>query len=324
MKLFIICSIPFIISYALSRVVIWRSAGWGLIDLPNARSSHSVPTPRGGGIGIVSGIIAGVAVVYAAGLERFTSLAWLAALTAAMAVTGFVSDRCNSPVRLRLAAQLTMALAAVFILGRAGISWPGALIAIGIAGAVNFYNFMDGIDGLAGAQAAIGGAALAAFGFITGQSWLIFSGLIMAGAAAGFLALNVTPAKIFMGDTGSYAIGFFFACVPLLDGRLFVPVMLVMGTFLFDTIVTLALKPGRGIRWHEAHRSHFYQRAVALGYSHLQVTAAMGALTILFSAGACIYLVSQATAVKTVIVAAELSALVLCAALISKNRRGLA
>jgi Fuc2NAc and GlcNAc transferase len=148
---------------------------------------------------------------------------------------------------------------------------------------INLYNFMDGIDGLAGGEAILVGLIAAAVSWNLGVLSLAAVALLTVSAAAGFLAWNWAPAKIFLGDAGSGFLGFVFAVMALaseLAGR--VPLilwLLLLGVFVFDATLTLARRVFHGDRWYEAHRLHAYQRAVEAGYSHQQVTITCLVLT---------------------------------------------
>ena len=141
----------------------------------------------------------------------------------------------------------------------------------------NLYNFMDGIDGLAAGQAVIAGGALALAASASGALLVANASAALAVAALGFLAFNFPPASIFMGDVGSTAIGFFFACTPFLAGDGAVPVEavgLALALFILDATVTLVRRVVRRERLSQAHRTHFYQRPLALGFGHRRITLA--------------------------------------------------
>jgi UDP-N-acetylmuramyl pentapeptide phosphotransferase/UDP-N-acetylglucosamine-1-phosphate transferase len=266
-----------------------------LLDVPNPRSSHKRPTPRGGGIGIVGGFLLGMAVWSLAGPGLSArALGWLAGALLVAGVS-FVDDLRGLPAPLRLAVHLCGAL----LLTVAGVQ-QGEIplpLALGLAFAwvalvTNIYNFMDGIDGLAGSQAIVAGLALAVAGGLVHNALVACGGALIAAAAGGFLVHNVPPpARLFMGDVGSTFLGFNFAGLSLLGnlgvggGRLpFEFGVVVLAPFLFDGLVTLARRVVRGERWFEAHRSHYYQRLVLSGLGHGQVTAIYAGLALLAAA----------------------------------------
>jgi glycosyltransferase WbpL len=261
----------------------------GMLDHPNARSSHVRPTPRTGGIAIFLAVIAGLAWRGPGVIDTPAHGAFLLGLAGITAV-GFWDDRRGLSPFVRLAFQTT--LAAVFV-GFAGgldrlplpppwdlpLGWLGMPMAIlWIVAVINFYNFIDGIDGLAGLQAVVTGLGLAALGFDPLAS---VAGISLAGASLGFLAHNWSPARIFLGDAGSGLLGFAFAALPLLAPResraatvLFAAISLWF--FLADAVWTLARRVARGDRWYEAHREHLYQRLAHSGLSHAFVTTGLG------------------------------------------------
>lgn len=293
-----------VISFLISLWLIKKKDNLGLLDIPNVRSSHNRPTPKGGGVGIVSGILITLGGCYLIGLIEMEPFKYFIIMVCffAVALLGFCSDRFNLSALNRLILQSLIALIML------GVIYSPSVLEIAkreiilvcvviifqflwLVAITNFYNFMDGIDGLAAMQGIIAGIGIGTFGIILKDESLIPMGLVLTGASAGFLILNLTPAKIFMGDVGSYASGFYIASFILMNEKLLVPVALVLGVFIFDTVVTLMIRIARGERWYQAHRSHFYQRAVSLGYSHLQVTWTLSLISVLLTAMACLYLI---------------------------------
>ena len=231
-----------------------------LLDQPNARSSHSLPTPRGGGVAFV---LVGTAAVALLG-------GWIPSLCLPLALVGFLDDRHNLPVSLRYGAQVATAL--VFLL----IS-PWHLLSIGllpwllllIAGTavINFTNFMDGLDGLvAGCMAVLFSAAA-----LTGMPAL----WPMVGALLGFLLWNWTPAKVFMGDVGSTFLGAVFAGVVLQQASIQASIgLLLVGTPLFaDACLCVPRRLQAGQRVFQAHRLHLFQRLHQAGWPHARVSS---------------------------------------------------
>jgi len=277
----------------------------GVIDVPGHRSSHEVPTPRGGGVAIVVSAISGVTILWVFQVDTIgaPALAVLAG-AAAMGVLGFWDDLKSLPASVRLAVQLAAALLfALFgarldnlwlpFFGEHSLGWAAAPVtALAIAALTNFYNFMDGIDGLAGGQAVLFGGFFAAFAFAAGDPALGLACLGVAAAAGGFLIFNFPPASIFMGDSGSLFLGFFFAATAVAlaakpdPAPPFALCLLVMLTFVFDPAYTLIRRVLRGEKPHHAHRSHLYQRLNILGFRHLPITLGEYALTIMLGATA--------------------------------------
>jgi UDP-N-acetylmuramyl pentapeptide phosphotransferase/UDP-N-acetylglucosamine-1-phosphate transferase len=271
-------------------VVAWlvaaRFRAWALsrawLDVPNDRSSHTVPTPRGGGVGILCGFGIGLALWAAGGGVISTrAFGWLAGALLVSTVS-FVDDIRPLSARLRLTVHVFGAV----LLAVAGVQERDLPVPVALAGAflwvvllTNVYNFMDGIDGLAAAQSIVAGAAYLAAGSALGNPLIATSGGLLAGASAGFLAHNTPPARLFMGDVGATFLGFTFAALPLLAnlgvGGRHLPLefgVAAMAPFLFDALVTLGRRILRGERWFEAHRSHYYQRLVQAGLTHGRVT----------------------------------------------------
>lgn len=290
-----------VISFLTSFWFIRSADRIGLIDMPNPRSSHSRPTPRGGGIGIVTGMMVVLAACFMTGMIGI-DLKYLVIISGffAMALLGFCSDRFNISAIARIILQILIAVIMARLIGCQGsVTIAGLLIPIGriytalaviwLVTVTNFYNFMDGIDGLAAMQGIIAGIGIAFFGIILGNRSLIPMGLVLSGASAGFLVLNFPPARIFMGDTGSYSVGLYIASFALIDDRLVIPIAMVLGVFIFDAAITLTKRVVNGEEWYRAHRSHFYQRAVKSGYSHLQVTLVISIVMAVLTAMACIY-----------------------------------
>jgi UDP-N-acetylmuramyl pentapeptide phosphotransferase/UDP-N-acetylglucosamine-1-phosphate transferase len=267
------------------------------LDFPNQRSSHTRPTPRGGGLVIVAGFFVGLVVwLVMGGTLSPRTFGWLAGALLVASVS-FVDDLQSLPAAPRLIAHLAGAV----ILTLAGVQErdPSLLAALLVAFVyvivlTNVYNFMDGIDGLATTQAIVAGAALGIAGVIQSNPLVsIGGGLLMAGSL-GFVRYNWPPAQLFMGDVGSTFLGFSFAGLPLLasigvgGGRLPIEFGLVLlAPFLFDSVVTLARRVLKGERWYAAHRSHYYQRLVSRGMSHAQVTGLYAGLGVV-AAGAAL------------------------------------
>jgi Fuc2NAc and GlcNAc transferase len=268
-----------------------------LLDHPTERSSHVRATPRGGGIAIVAGAAAGILV---AGAPVPAAAAAVLVGAAAMAMVGLADDRFRLSVGSRLVLQAAAAVAIASLTGGiprlplpAPLDVPTGALAVPLAAlwvmaVVNFYNFMDGIDGLGGGQAAVTGIGVALLAWDPAAAVIAAS---VAGAAAGFLAFNWAPARIFMGDTGSLALGYTFASLPLLapsDDRPEAVFWMVMSLWLFlaDATSTLAARILRGEKWNVPHRDHVYKRLVRAGRSHAAVAGSMMAASAVLTAAA--------------------------------------
>lgn len=270
-----------------------------LLDLPNARSSHDVPTPRGGGLAVVLSFTLVAAGLH--GLEQISfELLMLVLGALPIAIIGFWDDHGHVPARWRLAVQVVSAVWALYWLGGLeSVRFGGEIYDLGRLGPVfavllvvwllNLFNFMDGIDGIAGIE--VISVALSSHWLLVYQS-SPFPGpggtdvllLALAAAASGFLVWNWPPAKIFMGDVGSAFVGFVLAVLALQtssEGTLSLTIWLILfGAFFVDASVTLVRRMLSGQRWYEAHRSHAYQRAARRWASHKRVSLSVLAINL--------------------------------------------
>ena len=262
-----------LVSYAVNAVLVRGLLVATPMDLPNERSLHARPVPRAGGLGILVGSL--VALPVAAGAR----LALLLAL--ALAALSLLDAWRHLPAAVRLAGHL--AAAAVFCATVADLGpVPLAMLVLAVSWMTNLYNFMDGSDGLAGGMAAIGFGTYALAAGLAGDSALMVAAGCVAAAAMVFLRFNFHPARIFMGDVGSIPLGFLAAALGVLGVQRgvwpwWVP-PLVFAPFVVDASVTLARRLVRGERVWEAHRSHYYQRAILLGCGHVRTAWAEYAL----------------------------------------------
>jgi len=260
----------------------------GLLDVPNARSSHGVATPRGGGVAIVVSASVGFCLLAADQSLDVDVLIALLGGGLTVAVVGFIDDHRSLPASLRLGMH---ALAAVW-----AIAWMGGLpplqigghtVQLGLGGYVlgvlgivwtlNLFNFMDGIDGIAASEAVFVGIGAALVSLVGGGTpGIPGADLVFAAACGGFLLYNWPPARIFMGDVGSGFVGFVIAVLALGTLRHNSSAvwvwMLLGGVFFVDATVTLVRRVARGERAQEAHRSHAYQWLARRWKSHRRVT----------------------------------------------------
>lgn len=259
-----------------------------VLDYPNARSAHHVPTPRLGGIGIMLPFLVGsTAWVAIEGHGAWRSTLMVLCCTAAISALGAADDMRSLPARWRFALQALAATAVVLWRGSAVAEamapFDSFLPAAGlmaasilwIVWATNLYNFMDGIDGLAGGQAVWASAGLAVAALWTGDLVVAWMLVFLGASSAGFLRHNLPRASIFMGDAGSTAIGFFLASVPFASTAGPLPVLavvLALSLFVLDATTTLLRRLVQRERWYAAHRTHLYQRPLARGVSHARIT----------------------------------------------------
>jgi Fuc2NAc and GlcNAc transferase len=272
--------------YALSR---------RLMDIPNARSSHSVPTPRGGGVAIVLSFLLALPLLANAGLVSWP-LTWaLLGAGFGVAVLGFLDDHGHIAARWRLLGHFVAAIWALYWLGglppltafgfALELGWLGhTLAAVYLVWLLNLYNFMDGIDGIASVEAlcvCAGGAFI--YALLGGASVSLASDyavpLLLAAATLGFLFWNFPLARIFMGDAGSGFLGITLGVLSLqaawVAPHLFWSWLILLGVFIVDATFTLLRRLLRGDKVYEAHRSHAYQYASRQFGRHLPVTLAL-------------------------------------------------
>lgn len=241
---------------------------FGLVDIPNDRSSHSLPTPRGGGIGILAAFIVSSLLV------AVPFFVWVPA--AFLALVSFFDDRLSLTPRLRLIFQFVAAFVVIgyeyAIFSSFHAQSPGLMFqnlflvfffCVYVVGTANFYNFMDGINGMAGITGAVGFALMGLFAFYCSDSLtLVLAASCMSLASIGFLPFNIPSARVFMGDVGSILLGFVFACYVALLARNVSDLFLLSGfMFMFyaDALTTLLVRKMDGERLSQAHRRHLYQ-----------------------------------------------------------------
>jgi UDP-N-acetylmuramyl pentapeptide phosphotransferase/UDP-N-acetylglucosamine-1-phosphate transferase len=265
-----------------------------ILDVPNARSAHTHPVPRAGGLAIAVIAPVGLAIACVGAAVPIPAGYVLAAVVVAGA--GFADDVRSVPAMARLGIYaLAAALLVLVVGGFTQLGADGWVVSLGSVGAAvaflwvlgltNAYNFMDGIDGLAGAQAVVAGAAWLCVGVARSDLPVAALAASLAGAAAGFLYYNWAPARIFMGDVGSAMLGFSFAALPLLldDGASgTVPLFgyLVVWPFVLDAGFTFLRRLARRENVLTAHRTHLYQRLVIAGWSHAGVTVLYAVLAV--------------------------------------------
>jgi len=251
-----------------------------LMDHPNERSSHDVPTPRGGGLSIVLALLlAGGVLAYWVPEAQRSMLALLGG-GGLVAAIGFWDDHRPLSVRLRLGIQFVAAAISISLIAwpNAGSDWSWLLAVVGCVGLVwltNLYNFMDGTDGIAGIEGVFVGGAGSIILMYDGLESLAWLSALLGGGCAGFLAWNWPKARIFMGDVGSGFLGFAFGILALQHAAMVGRIMpwewlILLSLFLVDATVTLLVRIVQREPWLQAHRSHAYQRA-ARKWSHATV-----------------------------------------------------
>lgn len=268
----------------------------GILDFPNARSSHKTPTPRGGGLGVMAGVGAGAMAAAAFPLGA-PELGGVLAVTLFFAFLGFLDDLFVLDERLKLVAFTAFCFAMVAAAGpvsRFGLTYELGVAVPSLAGwmgsalfvfvVVNAANFMDGSDGILAAVMIPAGIALAMAGLAAGVMTSVIAGALLAASLAGFVWLNWPPAKLFAGDVGALGAGALYAGGALalvnhgFSGTLWLAPLFML-VFLADVLLTLLRRARHGRFSLSAHREHAYQRLIDSGWSHQAIALVYGGLT---------------------------------------------
>jgi len=313
------------------------------MDRPGRRSSHTVPTPRTGGMAILIGTLVGLS------LEAQPTMAFIVAavIGGVITVISFLDDIITIPSLPRLAGHFLVAGLTLYLIGLeppalglpyAAVPLPtsvGFLVALlFVVGFVNFFNFMDGINGICAAQGIWGGLTLAillAWGHSAadsaGNSFLY--GAAIAGGCLGFFPHNFPKARVFMGDIGSTTIGFVLATLTLVGARHaslggepmpWVCFILPLGLFIYDATFTLFKRIARRENFLKAHREHHYQLLVRCGWSHAKVTGVQMMLMTVCSVAAFAYAAGN-DAVRLIVLVAVAAVLVTYSVLVHRYFR---
>lgn len=268
------------------------------IDLVNERSSHQVPTPRGGGISVALGVSAGVLVlVLSSGRASAPDVLPMMAAVTLFGLIGLAEDTGGiTPFRrlgLQALASLTMSMLVLIGGVLDTVSVPGLSLLVAavvgplwISAFVNAFNFMDGVNGISATQALVAGGAFVVGGEIHDTATLTAGGVVLVGTALGFAPFNFPHARIFLGDVGSYALGAAIAVLALQGLVSGIPLEAVLAPlllYLADTGSTLLRRLRRGEPWYYPHRTHVYQRLTDVGWTHTRVTLTVGALLVALS-----------------------------------------
>jgi UDP-GlcNAc:undecaprenyl-phosphate GlcNAc-1-phosphate transferase len=359
---------PLVLSWLATYVVRSRAPSWGLVDMPAARKVHSTPTPLGGGLAIAFGVLATFACgelgvrwllanpdwqqalpalvrVHLPGMASQSGALWvLLGGAAVLSALGLIDDRRGLPWQWRLCVQFAVAGAVVTFqglkltafIGIPAVTWM--LSVVWIVGLINSFNMLDNMDGLSSGVAAIAAATLAAVTLLapdpeTQRPQLFVSGylVVLVGALLGFLWHNRPPARIFMGDAGSYFIGFYIATATLAATyagyqsprrhAVLAPV-LVMAVPLYDMLSVILIRLREGRSPFQADKCHLSHRLVDLGLTKVQAVLTIHLLT--FTCGLAALLLHRVDTLGAVLVVATvLCVLSLIAILESSARRKL-
>ncbi len=285
-------------SLLITRGLVTGSIPLSILDQPNERSLHTKAVPRTGGVAILSALLFGV---LAGGFLGYLLPAAFSVLVALIiiAVCSFADDAKGLSVSIRLVIHLVavgLLVRAGYVLDDIGVSGNEILLpsilavivtVLFVIWSINFYNFMDGMDGFAVGMTVIGFGTLAIVGLLQNEVTFATVNACLVASVSGFWAYNFPPAKIFMGDLGSSLLGFCFAVVSIwgVSEQIFsiwIP-CIVFSPFIVDATYTLGKRALRGERFWEAHKTHFYQRLVEVGYGHKKVVIAEYCLMLLCS-----------------------------------------
>jgi UDP-N-acetylmuramyl pentapeptide phosphotransferase/UDP-N-acetylglucosamine-1-phosphate transferase len=286
----------FVVTAVLVDVLVLIAARWRLVDMPNRRSAHALPTARGGGLAIVlMATLAALALVFRWPPATNQLLVGILLPCLAVAVLGVIDDiqPLNAVLRLfiHIAAATTVtavlgpireiALPGLPVLQLGPLGWP--LTIVWIVGMTNAFNFMDGSDGMAGTGAVVGGVALALVGWQLRMHLPMMLAAFMAAAAGGFLVFNWQPARVFMGDVGSGFLGMLLAAIPLMfpepqQSLVIVPAICCLWPYIFDPFVSVLRRLVDGENPLQPHREFFFHRLIRSGVSHAVAAMLYGGL----------------------------------------------
>ncbi len=297
----------FLLSMAVTRATI----GLRIMDVPNQRSSHHMPTPKSGGLGIVTAFMAGQFGLYFLATSVRLSEPYFIGLIAgslAVAVVSLLDDVRQRSLSLRFMTQI-VATAVVLasglviqeiwlpVVGRVDLGLLGYLMtALWIIGLTNAVNFMDGLNGLVAGSVAIAAAFMATICFLTGSHFAYLLALILCVSVAGFIPFNFPRARVFMGDVGSQFLGFSFAVLGVIAAQVdlsrtsFMIVPILLFALLFDAILTFSRRIVRGEPVLQPHRTHLYQLLNRAGWSHTRVSSLYFAFAVLQGVAGLIFL----------------------------------
>ena len=260
-----------LVTLLLTTIILHSKFGKGIQDIPNERSLHKTPIPRIGGVALMAGMLSGWALM-------FNYLTWwLVVPLLSLLIVSLLDDMRGLPVFKRLSVHLFAAV--MLVIGSGLFVQQGIIIALIVFFLVvwmtNLFNFMDGSDGLAGGMALFGFSFYGIAALMNQNEIFALLNFSISAAALGFLFSNFHPAKVFMGDAGSIPLGFLAAAMGLWGWQqgcwsAWFP-LLIFSPFIVDASVILVKRKVRGVKITEAHREHYYQRAIQLGWGHRNV-----------------------------------------------------
>lgn len=286
--LFLFCI--FIFSILVTGLIRQYSLRYSLIDIPNERSSHRFPTPRGGGISISFSILISIGLLYYLQLIPFDiSIAFVGG-GMIVSMIGWLDDHKDISITFRIIGYTMASIWSLYWIGGVESITLGehvivlnnvgaTLVVLGLVWLTNLYNFMDGTDALAAVQAICTGIMSGILLLCSGQQGLAIFSFVIVTATTGFIFWNWPPAKIFMGDVGSCMIGFSFGLLAMVgenSGSLPMLVwFILLAVFICDATFTLLMRIFKREKWYSAHKSHAYQRYVQMGGSHKRLALSL-------------------------------------------------
>jgi UDP-N-acetylmuramyl pentapeptide phosphotransferase/UDP-N-acetylglucosamine-1-phosphate transferase len=313
--MWVVGGVAFAVSFGSLFVLRRLLRHWGVMDVPNERSSHDSPVLRGAGLAPLLGIAIAYLIFLASQPSSISiGLTWtVLGSSVACGVLGWVEDFAGLRVAVRASLQLSIGILSMgAIVMITGVSpWWIPLGAIAVGGYINAANFMDGVDGISGLHAVVVGVTYAVLGVALQESWLITGGVVIAAAFGGFLPWNLLLGRVFLGDVGSYLLGGGVAVLAvgaLANGAPLLAVLGPIAIYLADSGVTLLRRIIGGERWYEAHRSHAYQRLTDYGFSHLgaasvvTIASAITALVGLLAVGAPAHVIVLLTIAALIVI----------------------
>lgn len=275
------------LSFTLTFLLRYYALAKNLIDQPNHRSSHVIPTPRGGGIAFVVAFLSAIPCAMYLDVLILPVVMPIISGGIFVALLGFLDDHHGIGTMLRFIGHFIAAIIALFFLGSmpsiSFASWSlptsfflDSFAVIYLVWLLNLYNFMDGVDGLAGVEALSICLGVVLIDWCCGDFVLIYLPLMLAAGVTGFLVWNFPKACIFMGDVGSGFLGLVFGIMSIqsamVNSRYFWSWVILLGVFIVDATLTLLLRFFRGDKVYEAHRRHAYQHAAQYFGGHVWVT----------------------------------------------------
>ncbi|MDN5923502.1 MAG: glycosyl transferase family 4 [Xanthomonadales bacterium] len=269
-----------LLAWLLVKLTLVYALRRGLLDQPGRRRSHSLPTPRGGGLGLLLGAMPGLVwafVGHTSVVWSMPSLLALALACAAVMLSGWRDDHASLPILPRMLVHVLAGVLVSWAIFHGFVFSPSVLalalaLVVATAWSINLHNFMDGIDGLLGLQSVFFFTALGALALAAGLAALTTAAWCVAAASGAFLYFNHAPARIFMGDVGSGTLGLLMVILAAMlwqqQPQWLWAIGILCSAFVVDASLTLVSRMLRRRRWYTAHREHLYQWLVRSGFSH--------------------------------------------------------